>query len=176
METTIKAPLRERLNIRLFVFLALVSLPFIYFLYIFIDQTVSGGIKNHAGYAEVDLKSLGNFPFDDTHDTEAAIPAQFRELNGKKVLLEGVMWAGGSSAAEVKRFELVYSVQLCCFNGPPRVQERVYVTVPDSIKVRNYTYAGPIRVLGKLHVGVKKTDTGVTAAIYEMDVESVEPA
>ena len=42
------------------------------------------------------------------------------------------MYAGGSAAPKVPAFQLVYSIQKCCFGGPPRVQERVFVNAPAS--------------------------------------------
>ena len=53
-----------RLNIRLMVFLAIVSFPFLAFGYMFINYKATGGIEHHSGYDEVNLKAMGNFPFD----------------------------------------------------------------------------------------------------------------
>lgn len=176
METAITPPLRQRVNFRLLAFLGLVSLPFLYFGYVFVDQAVTGGIRSHGNYSEVDLKSMGNFAFDDQRGGLSDIPAQFRQLDGQRVQLTGLMWAGSVAGAEVQRFELVYSLQECCFNGPPRVQERVFVSVPSNLTVKNYTWQGPIRVLGKLKVDVQRSDTGIATSVYELQAENVTPA
>lgn len=176
MDTAVKTPPRQRFNFRLLAFLGLVSLPFLYFGYVFVDQAMTGGIVLRGDYSEVDLKSMGNFSFDDQRSTLSDVPAQFRQLDGKRVQLTGLMWTGGSAGQDVDRFELVYSLQQCCFNGPPRVQERVFVNVPPALTVKNYTWQGPIRVLGKLKVDVQRSDTGITTSVYELQAEKVVPA
>src|SRR5215212_8624404 len=118
---------RPQINLRLVMLLALVGLPFLYFGYVIVDQAVTGGVKDRGGYYEVDLKSLGQFPFDPVQDDDKSIPEIWRKLDGKKVALVGEMYAGGSAAPKVPAFQLVYSIQKCCFGGPPRVQERVFV-------------------------------------------------
>ena len=94
MDTVLQAPpqqfpARPRVNWRLVGFLALVSLPFAWFLYVFLNQTLSGGIKDYGDYKHVDLKALGNFPFDEVRGTENDLPQRFRELDGQRVMLEG---------------------------------------------------------------------------------------
>ncbi len=46
------------------------------------------------GYADVDLRSLGYFPFDGRSGTDADIPKRWRKLDGKRVALEGFMFDG----------------------------------------------------------------------------------
>jgi hypothetical protein len=156
------------------VLLGLLCLPFAYFAYVIVDQSLSRGVKDHGSYVEVDLKSLGFFPFDAAGDDLRAVPERFRKLDGRRVVLQGEMFADSSAGATVKHFQLVYSIQDCCFGGPPKVQERVFCNVPDSMKVRNYTYNGQVRVVGTLHVEAKR-DLDQVVSLYELDVESVEP-
>ena len=165
-------PRRSPISLRLVVLLAFLGLPFIYFGYVIIDQALSGGVHDRGDYYEVDLKSLGSFPFDPAQDGTDNIPEKWRKLDGKKVALVGEMYAGGSAAPKVNRFELVYSIQKCCFGGPPRVQERVFVNAPAGKPVP-FSWT-PVRVVGTLHVNAKRVD-GVVESVFEMDVESVEP-
>ena len=160
------------INLRLVVLLAVIGLPFLYFGYVIIDQAVSGGIKDRGGYFEVDLKSLGNFPFDSAQDDINSVPEQFRKLDGKKVMLTGEMYADGSAAPEVQKFQLVYSIQKCCFGGPPKVQERVFVKAPPGQTVPFYWK--PVRVVGTLHVDTKRSGEEVIS-VFELDVEKLEP-
>lgn len=178
METAVKAPLRERINFRLVAFLAIPALLFGWFLYVFLDQTLTGGIADRGSYVEVkELKAMGNFAFDEKNGTVEDIPEKYRELDGKRVLLTGQMYAGDTAGPEVDRFQLVYSITDCCFNGPPRVQERVFVAVPPTMRVANYTYQGEVKVYGKMKVGVARDpETGVAVAIYQMIADRVEPA
>lgn len=170
---TIPAPSRRPpVNLRLVVLLGVLALPFLYFAYVIVDQAMTGGIKDRGTYYEVDLKSLGNFPFDAMQDDLSSVPEQWRKLDGKKVMLTGEMYAGGSSAPEVRAFELVYSIQKCCFNGPPRVQERVFVKAPPGKTVPFHWK--PVRVVGTLHVDAKRSGDEVIS-VFEMDVETLEP-
>ena len=170
--TTLPPARRGPFSLRLVVLLAFLGLPFVYFGYVIIDQALSGGIHDRGSYYEVDLKSLGSFPFDPAQDDNGSIPEKWRKLDGKKVALVGEMYAGGSAAPKVNRFELVYSIQKCCFGGPPRVQERVFVNAPPGNPVP-FSWT-PVRVVGTLHVDAKKVD-GQVESVFEMDVESIEP-
>ena len=165
---------RPRVNLRLVMVLALVALPFLYFGYVIVDQALHKGVVNRGNYYDVDLKSLGYFPFDPAKDDVNDIPKQWRDLDGKRVALVGEMYIGGSAAPKVRGFELVYSIQKCCFGGPPKVQERVFSRVPNDGTVPYFWQ--PVRVVGTLHVGVRRDDTGQIVSIYEMDVENVDPA
>jgi hypothetical protein len=164
------------INLRLILLLAIVAAPFLYFGFVMIRDAVTGGVIRHGDYTEVDLKSMGNFHFDENRDGVEAVPQRFRDLDGKRVLLEGEMFAPNEAANDVRRFELVYNIQKCCFGGPPKVQERVFAKVPDQTQgIPNYQFRSPVRVTGKLHVKAIKGVDGTVAALYMLDVENVEP-
>jgi len=163
---------RPRINLRLVILLGILALPFLYFAYVIVDQALTGGVSKSGDVYSVDLKSLGSFPFDPVQDDDTSIPARWRELNGKKVALVGEMYAGGSAAPRVPAFQLVYSIQKCCFGGPPRVQERVFVKAPPGEGVTYYYQ--PVKAVGTLHVGTRRVD-GQVVSVFEMDVDKVEP-
>ena len=165
---------RPRINVRLIVVLALVALPFLYFGYVILDQSLNGGINNRGSYYDVDLKSLGYFPFDAAKDDINSVPQRWRALDGKRVALQGEMFDPMSAGDKLNSFQLVYSIQKCCFNGPPRVQERVFAKVPNGAKVGYYPQV--VRVVGTLHVGARRDEFGNISSIYDLDVESVDPA
>src|SRR4051812_19818970 len=83
-------PLSERLNLRLWIFLAIIAIPFLWAMW-----TIFGAdtITNRGDYFDVELKGMGNFPFDAKRDTEKAIPKDVLALDGKKVHSEGEMYA-----------------------------------------------------------------------------------
>ena len=166
----VSRPLSERVNLRLVVFLVLVSLPFLWCLWLILDQRV---IVNRGDYYEVDLKGMGNFAFDARHDSADKIPAEVRELDGKKVMFEGEMYAPNEASSQVSQFQLVYSIVECCLGGPPKVQERVFAFVPEGKRVRNYTGGRPVTCVGTLHVKVEKVN-GEAVSIFTMDVDEVE--
>jgi hypothetical protein len=163
---------RPRVNLRLVVLLGVLALPFLYFAYVIVDQALTGGVSRSGDVYSVDLKSLGSFPFDPVQDDDSSIPSRWRELDGKKVALVGEMYAGGSAAPKVGAFQLVYSIQKCCFGGPPRVQERVFVKAPTPDGVPYYYQ--PVKAVGTLHVGTRRVD-GQVVSVFEMDVDKVEP-
>lgn len=171
METTLKAPLSERINVRLIVIglvaLFLVGTP----IYWYVDQVVSGGIKQRGDVTEVNLMAMVTFPFSQTDGTIDDVPPQWRSLNGKKVELVGEMVLGNSAGDLVKQFELVYSISKCCASGPPQIQHFVQAKAKDG-KMVPY-YPGLVRVTGTLHVDVKKGPEKVES-VYQLEVESVE--
>jgi hypothetical protein len=160
------------INFRLIAFLAIVAMPFLWFAYIFINQTLTGGIERGADFAKVDLKSLGYFEFDQSNGTINDVPRKWRELDGQKVQLEGFMWAS-TGAQRARDFEFVYNITKCCFSGPPQVQERVYVHVPNN-RPPMPLYGDFMRITGILHVKVVNQD-GVIKSVYSLDLEDAKP-
>jgi hypothetical protein len=166
-------PIGERINFRLVLIVAVFSLLVGWPVYSFVRAQISHGIQKNGNRLDVDLKSLGNFAFNDMTGTIEDVPPDFRALNGKQVALEGFMYAGSNAADHVNRFEFVYNIQKCCFGGPPRVQERVFATVPgDGMPLTGDEF----RIIGTLHVVLNKDkDTGKIETVYTMDVKSAEP-
>lgn len=167
-------PPRSRFTLRMAVVLALVAVPFAYFAYVIVDQSLNGGVTKHADYYDVDLKSLGYFPFDGVKDDINSVPSRWRELDGKRVALQGEIFNPDTAGENIHSFQLVYSIQKCCFNGPPRVQERVFAKVPNNGAVRYYPQV--VRVVGTLHVTAQRNEVGEIVKLYELDVETVDPA
>ncbi|HWH72232.1 MAG TPA: hypothetical protein VNT26_22915, partial [Candidatus Sulfotelmatobacter sp.] len=83
---------RKRINLRMLILIAVICLPVAWMTYTFIKLTVSSGIEQVGDYKRVDLKSMGNFPFDDTTGAEKDVPEVYRQLDGQKVLLIGQMY------------------------------------------------------------------------------------
>lgn len=171
MESAAKVPWSGRINFRMIIFaavvLALVGAP----VYIYLDSRLSGGIKNHGDYLEVDLKAMSNFPFDQINGTVNDIPQRFRDLDGKRVMVEGEIWAPNSAGNDLRNFELVYSIAKCCFSGPPQIQHFVQ---SKPVKGTIPYYSGLVRVVGTLHVNVQKAG-GQVSSVYQLQVESVDP-
>jgi len=169
-----KRPIGERINFRMLtiviVFGVLVGWP----VYSFLKVQMTHGIERDGDLFRVDLKSLGNFPFNDMAGTVENIPPDFRKLDGKKVALEGFIYAGNGAGDKVNAFQFVYNIQKCCFGGPPLVQERVFASVPNNGTV-DYL-PDEVRAIGTLHVILNKDrDTGKILTVYTMDVDRVEP-
>ena len=128
------------------------------------------------GWKSVDLKSMSDFQFPQDFGTMANIPPQWRELDGKRVVLYGDMYAPNSAGSDsLRSFQLCYSRAKCCFNGVPLVQHFVNAAVPAKVKA--YYYDNQVKVTGTLHVQVVQNDNGSKVDhIYSIDVSSLEPA
>ena len=148
------------------------TFPFVWFGYVFLHQELTQGVEQHGDYAKVDLKSLGNFPLDGSNGTISDVPAKFRDLDGKRVVLEGFMYTPNAATPQVNNFQFVYSITKCCFNGPPLVQERVFARVPGGKAVPYFDYQ-LVRVVGTLHVNVVK-EAGIIMSVYTLDVEKLD--
>jgi hypothetical protein len=157
-------------NPRLLVLILVIAAPLGWMAYTFVKLSVTGGIEQVGDYKQVDLKSMGNFTFDDRKGTVKDVPEQYRALDGQKVLLVGQMYADLSADDMVNSFQLVYSIQKCCFGGPPKVQERVFAQAPGGKKVP--VYSALAKVYGILHVRTK-IEGGKVVSLYDMDVEKV---
>ncbi len=171
MEMTTKVPLSERINVRLIVFsivaLFLVGTP----IYWYVDQVVTGGIKQRGDVTEVNLMAMVTFPFDQQNGTVSDVPPQWRGLNGKKVQLVGEMYLANSAGDELNKFELVYSISKCCASGPPQIQHFVQAKAKEGKTVPYYR--GLVTVTGTLYVDVKKGPEKVEQ-VFRLDVDSVQ--
>lgn len=172
MQTTASLEAVRRVNYRLAVLLAVVALLTGYPLYWFLRTALTHGIVDRGDYVEVDLKAMSDFRFDQVNGADADIPARFRQLQGRRVVLVGEMFSGRAAAGRPADFELCYSISKCCFVGQPQIQHFVKCTVPRGRKVRFYD--GPVRVTGTLSVGVQREGASILS-VYRLDVEDVKP-
>jgi hypothetical protein len=169
----VKIPLRERINFRIILFTAVVLFLIGTPVYIFVKETVTGGIETVGDLKKVDLKAMGNFPFDEVNGTVSDIPERYRALDGQKVQLEGEVYDDTEAGDRMTRFQLVYSIAKCCFGGPPKVQERVWVQVPPDMKVPNISGAFA-RVSGTLKIDLNRQE-GKATQVYVMSMDKLEP-
>jgi hypothetical protein len=172
-----RPPIWQRINFRMVLFVAVAVGIVAYPVYVFLDNYLTGGIKNVGnGYKQVDLKAMSMFAFDPGSSTIDDIPKKWRDLDGQKVVLYGEQWAPfGASGPGVGGFELCYSIAKCCFGGPPKIQHFVHCKVQPNHTV-DYFGGALVKAVGMLHVKVERDPTnGFISAIYFLDVESVEP-
>ena len=171
-------PLSQRINwamaARVGVVVALVLALVGYALKVTYESVIQGGVVSAGDHFRVELKQMSNFEMDQTLGTTADVPERFRDLDGKKVVLDGEVAPGGTTAGDqVKQFSLCYSVAKCCFGGPMKVQHFVACSAGGR-PMPNYVYDGTVRVYGTLHIKVIKNETGAIDSIFQMDVERVE--
>lgn len=164
-------PARKRFNPRVLILGLVLALPVGWMVYTFVKLSVGSGIEQVGDYKEVVLKAMGNFAFDETSADVNQVPEVYRQLDGQKLLLVGEMYSD-SAADYATEFQLVYSIQKCCFGGPPKVQERVFAKLPPGKKAP--IYSGLVKVYGILHVK-PELDNGRVISLYTLDVEKMEP-
>jgi hypothetical protein len=166
-------PARSGINFRLMAFIMLVSSPFVWCAYAGVRYVFNGGIEDHGGYKKIDLKAIGNFNFDQFTGNINDVPTIYRKLDGQRVMLDGYMFSS-TGASNVHDFQLVYNIQRCCFGGPPKVQERVFVFCPPGkIIGMNSAY---MQMVGTLHVQVTQDKGGAITSVYTMDLENARLA
>jgi len=166
-------PAKQGFNFRLILFIAVVGLPLLGVTWLMVRGLLNKGITWHGDYAEVDLKALGNFPFNANVGTTADVPERWRALDGKKVQLTGFMFAPQSAGPQSTEFQFVYNVSKCCFNGPPLVQERVYAHSRKDMPI--YSMLDCAKIVGILHVRVVRDKDGAIHSVFDLDVQHVEP-
>lgn len=160
------------MNARVVVFV-LVALTLIGFpAYVFLDEKISGGVKDRGSFLEVNLKAMSSFEFDQDTGTQQDVPEKWRALSGKRVMLTGEMWQPQMAAGEIAEFELVYSISKCCLSGPPKIQHFVLGSVKEGARVGYYQ--GLVEVVGTLKVDVERSEGKVTR-VFSLAVESVKP-
>lgn len=165
-------PARQGVNYRLVLFIAVVGLPLLGISWLTLQGILNKGVSWHGDYAEVNLKALGNFPFNESIGTRDDVPARWRELDGKKVELKGFMFSPQSAGDRGNEFQFVYNVQKCCFSGPPLVQERVYCHSRADVPI--YSVTDFSRVVGILHVRVVRDKSGAIHSVFDLDVQHDE--
>jgi hypothetical protein len=165
----------KEINPRVILLLAVFFLPVGGFFYVWARQVISGGIINHGNYLEVNLKAMSSFDLDQMNGRVSDVPQKFRDLEGRRVALEGQMWAPKDAGdGTINYFQLVYSKTKCCFNGPPLAQHFVDSNVMPH---RDVYYYGDemVRVWGTLHVKFRREAGGVIKSVYAVDVDRVDP-
>jgi hypothetical protein len=137
----------------------------------YMDSLITGGISRRGDLLLVDLKAMSSFEMDQDNGTNEDIPARYRNLDGKRVLLIGQMYNPYGAYDKVQAFTLVYSISNCCFNGPPKVQHFIQATLPSGKSTDDFSNDF-VDVIGTLHVGVE-SEAGHVQSVYRIDVEKV---
>jgi hypothetical protein len=133
--------------------------------------------RSQRAYAQVDLRTLQSFEFDPAVGTVNDIPSAFRKLDGRRVMIKGLMYSPQDAGQQGVEFQFIDSVPHGGPGGPPLVQERVYGHVPNiGGPVSLFDMYTPARVYGVFHVRVVRDETGTIHSVYDMDVERTERA
>ena len=129
------------------------------------DYATAGALETEDGAAKVDFDFLGGFDY----EKDNVVPAKVMELDGKDVKVIGYMLPVDFDSGEVRSFMLLNNQMGCCFGVMPRVNEFVYVEMPEG-KSAKYMTDIPLRVTGKLRIG----EGNLVGGLYTMTGKSVE--
>jgi hypothetical protein len=168
-------PLRERVNLRIIVFIAIFTFLIGAPLAVYLRAVITGGVEKRGDYYEVDLKAMSTFMFDQENGRTEDVPPQWRALDGQVIAMKGEVAPGSLTAAGVdEKFDLVYSVATCCFTGEPQIQHFVKVTLPPTAK-RTGGSSKAFEVKGKLRVEVTRDPaTQKINGVYHIVADSVQ--
>ncbi|MDA1267384.1 MAG: DUF3299 domain-containing protein [Planctomycetota bacterium] len=92
-------------------------------------------------------------------------PESVEDLAGETISMVGYMIALDFEEDRVTHFMLVRDLAACCFGGIPRPDEWVDVQVSAPCK---YWVYRPVRVTGKLSVGLDKQEDGLVASVFQI--------
>jgi hypothetical protein len=134
-----------------------------------VTQTTDGyfnvGFEHLASYA-YPMPTDANQPKQGSVD---GIPDKVRELDGKRVCVEGYMLPMKLSDGLVNEFLLIRSPMVCCYGAVPMTNEWVVVKMKTGTSP---VMDVPIKLYGTLHVGAVYQDTSF-AGLYAVDGEKV---
>ena len=101
--------------------------------------------------------------------TDFEFPESAQSLDGKRVAIVGYMipldWVQGED--RITSFMLVRDFAQCCFGGMPRPDEWIDVITPLGESAGFFAYR-PVRVIGKMRVGLDRPADAIVASVYQM--------
>ena len=134
--------------------------------------------KADDGYPTVTFNTLGSFYYEIPNLDKARkekpkeqIPQPIKNLNGKKVAVQGFMVPVKLEKGATKSFLLVKDQSLCCFGRIPRMNEWVSVKMTGD-KAAKFIGDQPVTVCGKIEVG-EEIDQGEVLSIYRIEADDV---
>lgn len=100
------------------------------------------------------------------------IPQPIKQLNDKKIAVQGYMVPTDLKNGKSQNFLLVKDQSLCCFGRMPRMNEWISVRTKPG-KGARVVQDQPITVFGSLSVGEQKDPTGEVLSIYRIEADDV---
>ncbi|MCY3020500.1 MAG: DUF3299 domain-containing protein [Planctomycetota bacterium] len=123
------------------------------------------------GIGRMPLPIVSTGPKLDISKPADQIPKPIRELNGKKVAVQGFMVPFRMQRGALKSFQLVKDRSLCCFGRDPRINDVVHVTMAGG-RSTAWVNDQAITVFGIIEVG-ELVENGVLQSIYRLRAEEV---
>lgn len=102
------------------------------------------------------------------------ISPEIQAMDGKQVEIQGFMLPLDMSEGNLRTFMLLKDQMACCFGNIPRLNEWVYVRIPNKKKVEVHQDI-PITLFGTLRVGAK-FEREVLTGIYHLELDRIQIA
>ena len=102
------------------------------------------------------------------------ISSEIQAMDGRKVEIQGFMLPLDMSEGNLRTFMLLKDQMACCFGNIPRLNEWVYVRIPNKKKVEIHQDI-PITLFGTLRVGAK-FEREVLTGIYHLELDRIQTA
>ena len=147
--------------------------------------TAQGAPSATGAYQSLTFNMLTSYPFREPNWAKMEDPAyiaslkldeqispQIQAMNGKNVEIQGFMLPLDMSDGNLRTFMLLKDQMACCFGNMPRLNEWVYVRVPEKKKIDIHQDV-LITLLGTLHVGAKFEGVVLTG-IYHLDLDRIQ--
>ncbi len=99
------------------------------------------------------------------------IPQPIKDLNGKKISIQGYMVPIDLKNGKTTKFLLVKDQSLCCFGRMPRMNELVSIFMKPGKSAR-VIQDQPVTVIGDIEVG-EKVENGEVICIYRVNSDDV---
>lgn len=124
---------------------------------------------------EPDWRRLADSEYIESLSYDTEIPAEVKQIDGKKVAITGFMLPIDVDEGKVQRFLLLKSTMSCCFGVAPRINEVIYVESSKKRKLQTVMDM-PITVFGKLSVGQQFREDLMLMGVYQLELDEVKRA
>ena len=138
-------------------------------------------------YQSLTFNMLTSYPFREPNWAKMEDPAyilslkldeqispQIQAMNGKKVEIQGFMLPLDMSDGNLRTFMLLKDQMACCYGNMPRLNEWVYVRVPEKKRVSIHQDV-LVTLVGTLRVGAK-FEREVLTGIYHLELDQIRLA
>ena len=132
-------------------------------------QWVTFDLLTNYQIEEPDWNRMDDLKYANSLVLDEYIPDRVKALSGKKVEVQGFMLPIDVKDGKVLRFMLLKDQMACCFGAIPRLNEWIYVKVPERLRTDSQRDV-PITLLGTMSVGAK-FEHGMLAGIYYLELD-----
>jgi hypothetical protein len=142
-------------------------------------ETTSETAKS-SGYVNASFSRLASYTFSSVIEDDPVklaalynqeIPAEIKNLDGKKAVISGFMLPVKVSKGVVTELLLMKDQQSCCYGATPNLNDFVIVRMPEG--KGKLMIDTPIFIYGTLKVGAV-LENGFLAGVYQLDGDKME--